>query len=154
MFDNIFDYLLPIGILILYFLLLPRKHKESSKGILKHPAEEERKQLPVPHPHVGSKKISQSSNLPPVSRRQETFRSQIEDRNIESTLEESRFISSLAEVSSLEPISKEMLKHIDMDPAYALKTRKSISQAKRLMTTQTSIRQAFFLKQILDRPYD
>ncbi|MBS0604328.1 MAG: hypothetical protein JSS60_04730 [Verrucomicrobia bacterium] len=148
--ENIFDYLVPIGILILYFLMTAgkKKHAPTAHEEEREPTRFERA-LPPPPP----KTVSQPPGPPPVGRRQEVLRSKIEDRKVHSAVEERRFSSSIQERSS-DLVSEEMHKHIDIDPAYAIKTGKKVSHARKLLTNKSSVRNAFLLKEILHRPYE
>lgn len=141
--ENLSDFILPIVILLLYFVLNMRKKKEEPEN-----HSEEARPLPAPlqRARARPKPVPSVQGLPPASRRQTPLQSQIEGRKISSAIEEGRFSSQSSARGSTELV-------IDIDPAYAQKKKSGKSRARNLLKKRL-LREGFLLKEILNRPYE
>ncbi len=131
--DNLFDYLIPIAIMVLYFVLNARKKKEKPRVQREEALEQNSSTRRAPPPA-------------PVSRRQQTPHLQIENRKIGPAVKESRFSSAMAERRRSEAANRKQA-------AYVPKKKARVSRAGQLVKGK-SLRDAFLLKEILNRPYD
>ncbi len=131
--DNLFDYLIPIAIMVLYFFLNARKKKEK-------PQVQKEEALIQPSPQ------RKAPPPAPVSRRPQTPHLQIENRKIGPAVKESRFSAAMTEKRRSEAANRKQV-------AYVPKKKARVSHAGKLLKG-TSLRDAFLLKEILNRPYD
>lgn len=146
--DNFFDYLIPIVIMAVYFLTSLRKKKTAPTQY-----QEEVRKEPLP-PILTPKRVQTSSDLPPIRRKTAVLHSKIEEVKIDSAINARDFSTSITEERASSLVSNEMLKHIDLDQAYAQNTKKEFSRARKLLTSKTSLRDAFLLQEILKRPHE
>lgn len=75
----------------------------------------------------------------------------IEDRQMISSINFRKYSSEITERKG--PVSSGMLEHLEDDPAYAHKIKTGVSRAKKLFQDKKSLRHAFLLQEILQRPY-
>jgi hypothetical protein len=134
------DFVLPIIILVLYFVLSARKKKEEPK----EREEQEEPQAP---------RSPAASRPPPAKRGQQILRSSIEDRKIESAIEKRHYSSAVTQERGGGLVSEAMLKYSDADVPHAPKKRKGVSRASKLLQ-RNSLRKAFLVKEVLNRPYE
>ncbi len=132
--ENLSDFILPIVILLFYFVLNMRKKKE------KPSAEERPPSAPLPREQARPKPAPSIQRQP---RGAAPLRTPIEDRRISSAIEE----------RSAELVSVGLSESFDMDPAYALKKKSGRSNVQNLLKKR-SLREVFLLKEILNRPCD
>jgi hypothetical protein len=145
--DNFIDYLIPIVALIVYLLASMRKKE---KHPLEPSMEEKEESMPSSLPF---KKQKTSSTPPPIHRRAPSLHSQIENRHVESAIDNRDFSSSINEENP-SIVSAGMLKHIDIDPAYADRSQKKASRARKMFKNKSSLKDAFLLQEIIKRPYE
>jgi hypothetical protein len=140
--ENLFEYLVPIAVLVLYFLSSMRKQKKEQAPRREEPQEE----------LAPTRWTPPSVPKPPVYRRQEVLHSKIEDRKVASSINTREYTSAITERQG--PVSSGMLEHLDSDPAYAHKVRTGVSRAKKLFQNKESLRNAVLLQEVLRRPYE
>lgn len=147
--ENLFDFLVPIAILVLYFMLNARKKKEEPTDPQQEPREK---------PAQSFRSDSTPASLrpepitPSVNLRQAPFQSNIEERKFISVIEDGRYSSAINEGGLSGFASGELDKKSDANGAYSHIHKKKISRAKNLFNKK-SLRQAFILNEILNRPH-
>ena len=147
--ENLVEYIVPIAVLILYFFASTRKQKKEPIPRKEEPREEPnlKRWTPPPVP----KQVRNTEGPPPVHRKQEVLHSTIEDRKVTSSIDTREFASAITERKDI--VSSGLREHLDSDPAYAEKVTTGVSRAKKLFRSQGSLRSAFLLQAILQRPY-
>ena len=149
--ENLLEYIVPIAVLILYFLSSMRKQNKEPPAPRRE--EEPQEELPPTQwtPPPVPKRAQNTAGPPPVHRRQEVLHSKIEDRKVASSINTREYASTITERKG--PVSSGLLEHLDSDPAYALKEKTGVSRAKKLFRNKDSLRNAFLLQEIFRRPY-
>jgi hypothetical protein len=148
--DNILDFLIPIIAMVVYFIASMRKKKNPTPPLHEEEEEADVREEPLP-PLPRAAKTVQTSDLPPIRRKAPELYSQIEERKIESTINQREYSTSITEKRSSDLISSEMRKHIDLDHIYAEKAKSKASRARKLFSDKSSVRKAFLLQEILKR---
>jgi hypothetical protein len=123
--DQIFEYMIPIILMVLYFVVLAKSQKIPK---------EERKKIPPPFPHRKDTVICEEH--------QSKFEKKKDSINHHSEL--------IVEKKT----THEDLDQLTVDPYYAHKTKDRPSRVEKLLKSRRSLRNAILLKEIIHRPYD
>jgi hypothetical protein len=137
--ENLFDYLVPIGILILYFFLSAGKKKKSQETA---PKAEPPPARPQPRP---------SPAPSPARPREAALRTKIEDRKLKAPTEIKDYSATIAEHRAAPSFTEQMRNLRDSDSTYDHKPLKKNSRANKLFANKSTLRQAVLLKEILNR---
>lgn len=154
--DHIGQYILPILILLFYVFAGGRKKKFQPPQQAPYSDdfdedEEQEPYTPVPEAQRLPPLQKQAPSLPPVQRTLSDLESAITSRQIATNIEKRTIVSAISDARAESLISSELSERIDLDQAYAVKSRQPASKALALIK-KSGLKQAFILHEILKKP--